>query len=572
MRVSWKAAVRALLAGAIIVVLLAGTGAPDRRVPSSGPLRAPGAAAGEPAQPLPPAAITGPVVGDPVVPRLTVAVRDLPAAERHEGTRPASDRREFKLAQGLVVGAWQNELAPLDPLLRIQGLQTGDTPSPLFTVEGLNNFAGVSPPDTIGDVGPNHYAQMVNSTAFNVYDKAGTLLAGYPKDLGALWTSGGCATSDAGDPIVVYDSLANRWLLAQFRRNFANGICVAVSQTGDVTGAYWVYEFVTPDFPDYFKISVWPDAYYMSSNETAYSAYALERATMLAGGTARFVRFTGESNFVMPADVDGSTPPPAGSPGYFYTFKDSAYHGGGADRLEISEFHVDWTTPANSTFAVVDTLPVSSFTYTVCGFFTLSCIPQPGTSQKVDAVSEWPMWRLAYRNFGAYQAMVANFAIDTGSDHSGIRWYELRKTGTAAWTVFQEGTHSPDAAHRFMGSIAMDRGGNIALGYSVSSSTVYPSLRYATRLAGDPAGTLQAEAEMYTGAGSQTGSNRWGDYSALSVDPADDCTFWYTNEYYSSNGSNSWRTRIGTFVLPSCGPSVEYKIVLPAVFLNRTQP
>ncbi|MBX3059124.1 MAG: DUF11 domain-containing protein [Anaerolineae bacterium] len=352
-----------------------------------------------------------------------------------------------------------------------------------------------------------------------------------------------------GRSILVYDSLADRWVLAQF--STGNGICVAVSQTADPTGSYWGYEFSTPNFPDYPKISVWPDAYYMSTNENSYTAYALERADMLTGLPATSVRFAGQDNFLMAADVDGATPPPANTPGLFYTFKDNSFHGG-ADRLEIFELDVDWVTPANSTFTLAQTLNVTSFTYTVCGFFNLNCIPQLGTAQRVDAVSEWPMWRLAYRNFGSHETLLANFAVDVGSDRSGIRWYELRRSG-GPWSIYQEGTHAPaDTTHRFMGSIAMDGQGNIALAYSASSSTMNPAIWYATRLATDPLGTLQAEQTLFAGSGSQTGSNRWGDYSAISIDPTDDCTFWVTNEYYPSNSSNNWNTRIGKFTIPEC--------------------
>ncbi|MCL4267651.1 MAG: DUF11 domain-containing protein [Anaerolineae bacterium] len=492
-----------------------------------------------------PATTEGPLVTESATPQMSRLVRELPVAE----PEPILER-ELNPRQNPFVNFppdYPNISGPTDPLLPAGVLNNGRTPDPLLTFEGIDNFCSCSPPDTIGDVGPNHYVQMVNATLFNIYDKNGNLLTG-PTELNDLWSSGPCSTVNDGDPIVVYDSLADRWLLAQFR---SNGICAAVSQTADPTGSYWTYNFSTPEFPDYFKISVWPDAYYMSTNESSYTAYALERPDMLNGQTATAIRFAGQDNFLMPADVDGSTPPPANTPGLFYTFKDNSFHGG-TDRLEIFEMDVDWVTPANSTFALAQGLNITSYTYTVCGFFNLNCIPQLGTTQRVDAVSEWPMWRLAYRNFGSHETLLANFAVDVGSDRSGIRWYELRRSG-GAWSIYQEGTHAPDdGLHRFMGSIAMDGQGNIALAYSVSGSTMNPAIRYATRLASDPLGTLQAEATLYAGAGSQTGSNRWGDYSAISIDPSDDCTFWVTNEYYPSNSSNNWNTRIGKFVLPEC--------------------
>lgn len=390
---------------------------------------------------------------------------------------------------------------------------------------------------------------MVNATRFTVLNKNGaTLLA--PTNMSSLWSSGNCAASSDGDPIVVYDNLADRWLLAQF--STGNEVCVAVSQTNDATGAYYTYEFSTPDFPDYFKIGVWGDAYYMSANENSYTAYAFDRAKMLVGQAATSIRFSGQDNLLMPARFTGNTAPPAGTPGYFYTFKDDAFHGGGADRLEVFEFRPNWAAPASSTFVLTNTIPVDNFAYTVCGYFVLSCIPQGGTTRKVDPVSEWPMWQLQYRNLGTHQALVSNFAVDVGSDRAGICWFELRRT-TGAWTLYQQGTYAPEAdKHYWMGSMGMDKQGNIALGYSVSNASMNPALRYTMREATDPLGSLQTEAVLVNGTGSQTSSNRWGDYSALTVDPADDCTFWFTSEYYVTSSGNGWVTRIGKFVMPSC--------------------
>jgi hypothetical protein len=230
---------------------------------------------------------------------------------------------------------------------------------------------------------------------------------------------------------------------------------------------------------------------------------------------------------------------------------------GGSDSYLVWNFHVDWTTPANSTFGVSGqpnhTLAAAAFDTNLCGY-SRDCIPQPG-GYSVDAISERLMYRAQYRNFGSHQSLVSNFTVDaTGSDLAGIRWFELRNTGSG-WTVHQQGTYAPDANHRWMGSIAQDGQGNMALGYSVSSATVYPSIRYAGRLAGDAAGTLpQAEATVIDGGGSQTGVNRWGDYSSMSVDPTDDCTFWYAQEYIQTTTGWGWQTRIGAFKFPSCTP------------------
>ncbi|PYM96899.1 MAG: hypothetical protein DME04_00375 [Candidatus Rokuibacteriota bacterium] len=496
--------------------------------------------------------IEGPFVGAPVTPQPRRPVRDLPLRQP-----VAQPNRDMKPRINPLAGGGApapNIPGPADPLLRSGVANNELAPPPLVSFDGTSNLSSVTPPDPIGAVGLTEYVQLVNATFMAVYDKSGNLLHG-PVQLNDLWPGGGCANSTGGDPVVVYDVLADRWILAQFRANFADGICVAVSQTSSALGAYDLYEFVFPEFPDYFKIGVWPDAYYVGSNESSYSAYALERTRMLSGLAASFVRFTGETNFLMPAVVNGATPPPDGAPGLFYTFKDDVFHGG-SDRLEIFELHVDWTTPTSATFTRIAALDVTPYTYTVCGFFHLNCIPQPLAVQRVDAVSEWPMWPLAYRNFGEHQTLVANFTIDVGGDRAGIRWYEVRNGG-AGWSLHQEGTQAPGGEHRWMGSIGMDRFGNMALGHSISGQTgspstaVFPSLRYATRPATDPPGTLQAEATLVAGSAPQSGSNRWGDYSAMSVDPADDCTFWYTGEYYTTRGTQ-WRTRIGSFKLPGC--------------------
>jgi hypothetical protein len=437
------------------------------------------------------------------------------------------------------------------------------TPSPILGFDGIG-AAGSVPPDPNGDVGPNHYVQMVN-VRFAIFDKTGGVLVG-PTSIGTLFAGLGassrCVTDGDGDPVVLYDPLADRWLLSQFANQSGPDfhVCVAVSQTPDPTGAYFLYDFPVPIFPDYFKLAVWPDGYYMSANDNApgdVGVYVLDRARMLQGLSAASIRFAvSGKNFLLPGDLDGVRPPPPGSPNYFYTFTDGSFPawGGGADRLDLFAFHADFAAPASSTFTALPSIPITAFNYTVCGFFVLDCIPQPSPGQKVDAVSEWPMWRLAYRNRRSHESLVGNFTVDvTGTSQAGIRWFELRRSGGGPWTLVQEGTHAPDASHRWMGSIAMDAGGNLALGYSVAGAAVNPSLRYATRLAGAAAGTLEAEATLVAGGGVQrNGFNRWGDYSAMSVDPADDCTFWYTGEYYASTSGASWSTRIGAFRIPSC--------------------
>jgi hypothetical protein len=497
-----------------------------------------------------PSGLSGPIVGHAVASSLSPAARSLPSARSR--SVPASVRVNplADVADSTWRATWNRTRVPTDPLA---GSSSGSlTPRLDFRFKGVGNpFAcdGCAPPDPNGDVGPNHYIQMVNITKVAVFDKAGSLMDVF--DLGDLWPSGTCA-SDAGDPIVLYDGQAGRWLLSQFA--FPSHMCVAISKTADPLGSYHLYTFNVGSFPDYFKFGVWQDAYYMGSNEGSYSAYAFDRSKMLVGdATASFIKFTGEDNFLLPADLDGPTAPPAGAPGYFYTFKDNSFHGG-QDRLELFRLDPDFSNPPNSTFTLEATFPIAPFTYTVCGFFNFDCARQRGTGTRVDVVSEWPMHRFPYRNFGTRQTLVGNFTVGGGLGEVGaaIRWFELRNTG-GAWTLFQEGTHDPgDGNDRFMGSIAMDAAGDIALGYSVSSSALFPSVRYATRAPTDPPGTLQAEAVMIRGRGSQTGTNRWGDYSGLVVDPVTDCSFWYTNEFYRQSSASNWNTAVGVFTMPSC--------------------
>ena len=436
-------------------------------------------------------------------------------------------------------------------------------PTPILNFEGMP-YTGVYPPDTVGEVGPNHYIQMVNSgggTNVSIYNKGGSLLVG-PFALDSLG-SGFCA-SGHGDPIVLYDRLADQWLMSEFAA-IGNHLCVYVSQSPDpVSGGWFGYDFPTPDFPDYPKYAVWPDAYYVSSNESSPSVYALDRNRMLLGLSATSQRFTAPDLYgfpfqaLTPSDLDGATPPPAGAPNTFMRHRDDEVHNPLSsdptqDFVEIWEFRVDFATPANSTFTGPLNIPVAEFDSTLCGLSSFYCFPQPGTTTKLDPLREVIMWRLQYRNFGSHETLVGNFVTDVdGADHGGIRWFELRKTGAGPWSLFQEGTFAPDQHHRWMGSIAMDGNGNIGLGYSISSRTLYPGIRYTGRLASDPLGSLpQGESTIINGAGSQTGTTRWGDYSSMNMDPADDCAFWYTNEYMPASGG--WRTRIASFRFPGCG-------------------
>ncbi|HMJ66181.1 MAG TPA: HYR domain-containing protein, partial [Candidatus Binatia bacterium] len=444
---------------------------------------------------------------------------------------------------------------------------------------------GIIPPDTVGDVGPNHYIQAVNMV-FSIYDKQGTLLVG-PSPINSLWSGfgGPCESQNSGDPMVQYDHLADRWIISQFTLPAANHQCFAVSRTGDpVTGGWFLYDFTTPSANDFPKLAVWPDAYYMSSQRNMFpgggvDVYAFDRTSMLAGAPASFVQFfvPAPALVLLPADLDG--PPPGATPNLFARQVDGDMWGG-IDRVEMFSFSVNWSNPGLSTFTALPSLATAPFDSVLCSGGLISpCVPQPGVATTLETLTVWPMWRLQYRNFGTHETLVFNHTVDAdGADHAGIRWYELRRSGGSGWSIFQQGTHAPDGGspgladdvHRWMGSIAMDAGGNIALAYSVSSGTVYPGIRYAGRLAGDPLGVMTLpEVTIVSGAGSQTdGSGRWGDYSTLTVDPVDECKFWFTSEYYATTSQGGWTTRIAAFTLDSVPPV----ITCPASVVRPTDP
>lgn len=420
---------------------------------------------------------------------------------------------------------------------------------------GLGNFADCcAPPDTNGAAGATQFVQWVN-LSFAVFDKAtGNVLLG-PSAGNTLWTGfgGSCETSNDGDPIAQYDKAVGRWVLAQPVFTSPFKYCIAVSTTSDATGTYNRYEFSMPSFPDYPKLGVWPDGYYASFNMFSGNSFvgaracAFDRGAMLNGAAANMVCFQQGSGVpsLLPSDLDGATAPPAGSPNFYLNF--------GSNSLNLFRFHVDFATPANSTFTGPASIPVAAFTE-ACGGG--ACISQPSTNEDLDSLGDRLMYRLAYRNRGGTESLLVNHSVFVSGNKKnqvdGVRWYEIRNpNGTP--TIFQQGTFSPDSNSRWMGSIAMDKEGNIAVGYSVSSSSLFPSIRFTGRVPGDPLGTLESENTILTGAGSQKSNlNRWGDYSSISVDPADDCTFWYTNEYLMNSGIFNWSTRIASFKFPTC--------------------
>ncbi|GAB3029832.1 T9SS type A sorting domain-containing protein [Oleiagrimonas citrea] len=417
-----------------------------------------------------------------------------------------------------------------------------------------------APPDTVGAVGATQYVQVVND-ALAVFDKSTKAVVYGPVPTNTLWQGfgGGCENNNDGDPVVVYDQIAGRWVVSQFSVSTTPYLqCVAVSATSDATGAWYRYSFSYGSvFPDYPKMGVWPDAYYETFNmfgNTFQGAKlcAYDRSAMLNGQPATQQCFQLSSSYggVLPSDLDGSTLPPSGSPNYMMNFTSNA--------LNLWRFHVDWSNPGNTTLTGPINIPVAGFSAGCSGGGT--CIPQSGTRNKLDSLADRLMFRLAYRNFGDHESLVLNHTVLAGSgkgnptknNYTGIRWYEIRNpAGTPV--VYQQSTYAPDSTYRWMGSIAMDKLGDMALGYSASSSSIHPAIRYTGREVGDPLDTMQAEQTILAGTGSQTGNlSRWGDYSAMTVDPVDDCTFWYTTEYLVNDGSFNWHTRIASFKFPTC--------------------
>jgi len=411
-----------------------------------------------------------------------------------------------------------------------------------------------APPDPNSAIGPNHIVEVVN-TDVAIFNKSGTAVFG-PVPINTLWNGfgGGCETNSDGDPVARYDAMADRWIITQFSVSTTPFLeCLAVSQTGDPTGSYYRYAFQYANFPDYPKLGVWPDAYYLTYNDfnaagTAFlgaEVCALDRARMLQGLSATQQCFTTSTAYggLLPADLAGTTVPPAGAPNVIVGL------GASVSTIAWWKFHVDFATPAATTFTGPTEIPVAAFAEACTGG---TCIPQSGTTQRLDSLADRMMFSASYRNFGDHESIVVSHAVTAGAS-VGVRWYELRLPGGTP-TVFQQGTYAPDASYRWMSSMAMDASGNIGLGFSLSSSTLRPALHYTGRLAGDALGTMtQGEGSFVDGAGSQTsGLARWGDYSSLSIDPSDGCTFWYTGEYEPADGSFNWATRIGSFRFPSC--------------------
>jgi hypothetical protein len=499
-----------------------------------------------------------------------------PRLKTMKPAKPAHPQANTKITAIPLHDVTHNELNPAARTATADvqtNVVTNSMPGFQQNFEGVGNLNGVLPPDTEGAVGPNDYVEMIN-LSFAVYNKQGALLYG-PVPNTTLWQGfgGPCETFNGGDPITMYDETADRWFMSQLA--YPGGSqgyheCIAISTSPDPTGTWYRYDFLysSTTLNDYPKFGVWPDAYYMSANEflnaaseTGAGVVAFNRTAMLAGQPAQEVYFHLGTQYtnLLPSGWQGGHlgfNPPSGAPDTYVESCDAASGNCPTSRINMWDFHVDWTNPANSTFgnngAPSREFDTAAFDSNLCNF-NRSCIPQPGTSVGLDAISDRLMYQAYYRNLGSTQAIVLNQTVNVGNNQAGIRWYELTNSGSG-WSINQQGTYAPDSDNRWMGSAALDASGDIAIGFSVSSASTFPSIRVAGRLASDPAGQLsQGETTMIAGSGSQLdGQSRWGDYSAMQLDPTDGCTFWYTDEYIQTTSDANWQTRIGSFKFPSC--------------------
>lgn len=491
---------------------------------------------------------------------ITKPLRDLPVMTKDDFRKMKRHARHHELNEGLSHRSYPYAATAYpkgpDPFYQnFMGKQSNSNP-PIVNFDGQTS--PYFPPDCNGVAGPNDFLQIIN-TVYAIYDKTGTLLAG-PTNVNLIFGNVPGAGENDGDPIVLYDKMADRWLVTEFSiYSSPNHILMAVSTTNDPTGTYYQYSFVVASTPDYPKFGVWQDGYYMGdNNSSSEDTYVFQRSQMLTGGTALMVGFQDPyrpqsiSGFmcVPPLTNDGSSLAPAGSPGLYVAFNDDAV-GGGSDQLWIYELHVDWTSPASSTFNRTQQLDVEPFSSNFGNNWYN--IDQKGTSQRLDAICENIMNVPQYRNFGSYQTLVCCHTVNLGNppnnNHGGIRWYELRRTTGSNWSIRQQGTYAPDGLSRWLGSIMLNANKKIALGYSVSSTTEHPGIRYCGQSPAEydsASGIMDiSEDTIWVGSYSQSSSNRWGDYSGLCIDPTDDETFWYTNEYIGAGQTRN--TRIASF-------------------------
>jgi hypothetical protein len=533
----------------------------------------PGNGNGNPNGPSTPAPVQ---IGPPVQRQLTKAPGHVSDVRRLPQTRPRQKERPElpEPPTNPILVAAHSELPADRPS---QLVPTAVAPAPLIVFEGLDrfNWGSGSPPDTQGDAGPTYYIQAVNSSV-GIYRKSdGFREAAFTFD--TLMSQGAfgnqCDTENFGDPVVLYDTFEDRWVLTDFAFTLDGGgnvnppiafQCFAVSQTGNpLTGGWNFYSITISDaLNDYPKFGIWPDGLYMTSNLFGYPAgatfiksreWAFNKFQMYAGSpTVQVVSFdvTNGDGTIVPSNARLQTgTPPAGRPNFFLTASSFL------NALGIYKFHVDWNNISLTTFTGPD-IPTSATSWVQ----SPAAIPQSGTAQTLDTLSPRAMVQNQYTNFAGVESLWVNHTVRRNTGGAAApRWYQVTVNGgNVSPTITQAANWDPDGnntTHRWMGSLALDRAGNLALGYSTSGSTLFPSMKYAGRLATDPVNTFSyTEQTMFAGTASQTSSTRWGDYSAMTLDP-DGCTFWYTTEYANPASqlfNFRWLTKIGSFRYPEC--------------------
>lgn len=505
-------------------------------------------------------------------------------------TNPLAPSVSVAAAPSSMFNQTTNGTLPVTVSKNYTGLGTGFNGT--WTVQGL------LPPDTTMGVSLTQILQWVNIKLTILHKDTGLVALGGAGFVNAnqMWAGLGgssvCAAQNQGDPIVQYDRIHNRWVLMQFAFTIAAGtssgsypappyaMCWAVSQTSDATGAYNLYQFSVPNLPDYPKLGVWPDAYYLSDNAFTFSTVngassyvgtrlcAFDSAAMIVNAATTPVCFSGldATHFAsLPADFEGTTAPPANETEFI--LNGDWFSKGPPYSLQLRRFHPDFVAPLNSTltdgFGVVFdsfvSLPFDGSVLGSCADFatTGACVPQPSTTRKLDTLTMRPMYRLAYRNLGANrESLVFTESVGTvpaANAVARIQLVEIRSPAANPPTIYNNVAFNPDATNRWMGAAATDKLGNVAMGYSVSSSTLSPGIRIAGRLRNDIRNSVRGELNIQTGTGSQTsGALRWGDYSTMQIDPSDDCTFWYTTEYIVNTASADWASRIIGFKFNNC--------------------
>lgn len=493
---------------------------------------------------------------------ITPPLGKIPVATQLTGNRPSAERENFSRDNKPVV---QRQPA-LDPVLQNQpyNLRGGNPLQVINDLDGLDEtLSTIYPADPNGDIGANHYIQMVNASdgmsygaLINIYDKSGTLVYG-PTFSSGLWTSLGQVGT--GDPIVLYDHDADRWLLTELSVDWIH-MLVAVSVSSDPLGAWYAYQFSAPDLPDYPKYALWPNAYLVTTNEGGWSGfspvYAFDRQAMINGDTSiKVLRFEVPAiqaiaiQMLNAVDWDGPLAPTDPDP-IIFRLQDDAWGLVSQDQIEMWKLHIDWANLGNSQLNGPDPIPVSSFDASACdwgGWY--SCVPQPGGW--LSALDGFLLYRVYYRKFPTYEAMVCCHLADVdGLGHVGIRWYELRKAGST-WQVFDEGTYAPDSLHRVHASIGIDASGSIALGYMRTGAgpNDYPSLCVTGRRQGDQPGMMTIPETVVGPSSYMNLLGRSGDYSSMTVDPMNQAEFWYTGQYFPTQ--NLWSTRITSFRIQS---------------------